>query len=161
MKTKDKLFNVFNGLRGDLEENSILEISVKQDQISLLLKEPMLNFKDFSIINDYIEKGDVYTILTQEQLYVMIDDPVFSEKTSSPFAYLMQIIQKMAEEICTCPVLEYSVTDTYIKCFLDKPGLKIDDLHKYEEILEVVDDAELELHTQRPYLLFINMNQNI
>lgn len=161
MKTKDKLFNVFNGLRGDLEENSILEISVKQDQISLLLKEPMLNFKDFSIINDYIEKGDVYTILTQEQLYVMIDDPVFSEKTSSPFAYLMQIIQKMAEEICTCPVLEYSVTDTYIKCFLDKPGLKIDDLHKYEEILEVVGDAELELHAQRPYLLFINMNQNI
>lgn len=161
MKTKDKLFNVFNGLRGDLEENSILEISVKQDQISLLLKEPMLNFKDFSVINDYIEKGDVYTILTQEQLYVMIDDPVFSEKTSSPFAYLMQIIQKMAEEICTCPVLEYSVTDTYIKCFLDKPGLKIDDLHKYEEILEVVGDAELELHAQRPYLLFINMNQNI
>lgn len=161
MKTKDKLFNIFNVLRGDLEENSILEISVKQDQISLLLKEPMLNFKDFSIINDYIEKGDVYTILTQEQLYVMIDDPVFSEKTSSPFAYLMQIIQKMAEEICTCPVLEYSVTDTYIKCFLDKPGLKIDDLHKYEEILEVVGDAELELHAQRPYLLFINMNQNI
>ena len=161
MKTKDKLFNIFNVLRGDLEENSILESSVKQDQISLLLKEPMLNFKDFSIINDYIEKGDVYTILTQEQLYVMIDDPVFSEKTSSPFAYLMQIIQKMAEEICTCPVLEYSVTDTYIKCFLDKPGLKIDDLHKYEEILEVVGDAELELHAQRPYLLFINMNQNI
>ena len=161
MKTKDKLFNIFNVLRGDLEENSILEISVKQDQISLLLKEPMLNFKDFSVINDYIEKGDVYTILTQEQLYVMIDDPVFSEKTSSPFAYLMQIIQKMAEEICTCPVLEYSVTDTYIKCFLDKPGLKIDDLHKYEEILEVVGDAELELHAQRPYLLFINMNQNI
>ena len=51
MKTKDKLFNIFNVLRGDLEENSILEISVKQDQISLLLKEPMLNFKDFSIIS--------------------------------------------------------------------------------------------------------------
>ena len=86
MKTKDKLFNVFNGLRGDLEENSILEISVNQDQISLLLKETMLNFEDFSRINDYIEEGDVYTILTQEQMYIMIDDPVFSKKTSSPFS---------------------------------------------------------------------------
>lgn len=161
MKTKDKLFNAFNIVNDILKENSILEISVKQDQISLLLKEQMLNFEDFRGINDYIEKGDVYTILTQEQLYVMIDDPVFSEKSDSPFGYLMRIIKKMAEEICTCPVLEYSLSDTYIKCFLDKPGLKIEDLHKYEDILETVDDAELELHAQRPYLLFINMNQNV
>lgn len=161
MKVKNKLFNVFNSLNEVLKENSILEVSIKQDQISLLLKETMLNFEDFNRINDYIEEGDVYTILTQEQMYIMIDDPVFSKKTSSPFAYFMKIIQKMAEEVCTCPVLEYSVSDVYIKCFLDKPGLNIEDLHKYEEILEAKGDAELELHSQRPYLLFINMKQNL
>ena len=72
------------------------------------------------------------------------------------FYPFLKTIEDFAEKICTCPSLEFVITGQYMKCFLDKPGLRVEDLNHYEEILNAKGKGELELHPQRAYLFFIN-----
>lgn len=153
MSNIKKLFDSFVSLNKKMN-NEVLELSVKQHQISILCNDSLLSFESINSINISDES---FVSTHNDNLYLVIGglspDNIKDYEIFHPF---MEIIWKFAEEICQCPSLEYKISEQYIKCFLDKPGLKANDLKKYEAILEADNKGELELHPQRAYLLFIN-----
>lgn len=158
MKIK-KLFEKFNEIN-DILGGHLTEISVKQHQITFLVQESLLEAQPLmELLNSVDSYTDSFITTRDDVLYISIGrlslDSMSKKDILYPFVY---IITSFAQKICTCPSLEFIVAKEYIKCFLDKPGLKISDLKTYEDILGVKGKGELELHPQRPYLLFINEN---
>ena len=154
------LFNQFNKINEKLE-GEILEMSVKQHQVTISLKESLLSFNDVDILNDIYS---FQNYVTTKNDIIFITFPDISQDTieeKSDLYIFMSVITQMANDICSCPSLEFVISKEYIKCFLDKPGIRTSDLLKYEEILGAKDKGELELHPQRPYLLFINDNLEV
>lgn len=155
----NKLFEQFDKIN-ELLEGHLTEISVKQHQVTIMIHEslleisPLMDFLDS--INDY---QDTYITTKDEVFYVTIGglsiDSISKKNILYPF---VETITSFSEKICTCPSLEFVIAKEYIKCFLDKPGLRVSDLKLYEEILGQKEKGELQLLLQRPYLLFINDN---
>lgn len=140
-------------------DGQLLEISVRQHQITLVLKEPFIYLSNvFNLLGKIDVQNDGSFISSKDDvMYLVIGNLNFQEMEQQTLFYVfMKVISEMAEKVCTCPSLEYVVSEQYIKCFLDKPGLDIETLSKYEEVLHAKGKSELELHPQRPYLLFIN-----
>ena len=92
-----------------------------------------------------------YVITFEEEVHYIIPN-IQDIKNTKPHVF-MKVIREMAEEICQCPSLEFVVSPFYVKCYLDKPGLYLEDVQKYDDILK--DNGTLELHTQRPYMLYV------
>lgn len=160
MKIED-LFKQFNQIDKKLD-GDILEISVKQHQITFSLKEPLVTFNDISNLIAMYASDNSYVTTKNDIIYITFNDISndLIKKNNSLYDF-MTIIQEMSDKVCTCPSLEYIISREYIKCFLDKPGLRVSDLLEYENILEAKGKGELELHPQRPYLLFINENLEV
>lgn len=156
-KVIESLFENFNLLNQSLD-NQILEISVKQHQINIIIKDPLFYFSTIKNVEKFVfNPRNSYITIHQDHIIISITDLSTENIDVGNLLYpFLLIIEEFAEKICTCPSLEYVMSKQYIKCFLDKPGLKIEDLQKYEEILQTNGLAELEMHPQRPYLLFIN-----
>lgn len=155
----DKMFSHFNDINSDLEYSNILEISVKQHQIAIWLDNPDKLFylsDSLQLVHDVIVTPQTSYITTlNDNMYVIIEDiPDDFDNDSSKFNIFMKVIRYLADHVCTCPALEYVISDKYIKCYLDKPGLKLDDIRKIEELFG--ETCTLELTTNRPYALFIN-----
>ena len=150
------LFNEVNRIK-DLLETDFVEISVKQHQVDVVFKQDNgINLEDLNKIKKIFEESHTfetpYLTTFEEEFHFTI--PQIEEKKGKKKPHLfMAAIRKMADEICMCPSLEYVISSFYVKCFLDKPGLYVSDLSKYNEILQ--DKGTLELHTQRPYLLYV------
>lgn len=143
--------------------SKIIEISVKQHQITFMFdKQDILYIEDLNIIEDELSRvysfGEPYITTLSEVIYYTIPDISYDDSETAVPSYekLITTIQKISEKVCQCPALEYIIAENYIKCFLDKPGLAINDLIEYQQIMENTD-ATLELLSQRPYLLFINV----
>lgn len=157
MKTQ-KLFEDFYKLNTILE-GRLVEISVRQHQIALVIDK---TFK-LSLIERFMSSipslDEAFLTFHDDHLYLIVEEINSKDivNTQSLFYNFMKVIGIMSEEICQCPALEYVISSQYIKCYLDKNGLTVSDLEKYEEILESDVPAEIELHPQRPYVLFINM----
>ena len=149
-----KLFNDFNNIN-KLLDDQLLEISVKQHQITLLLNKS-LYFNNLQKILDYINQEKSYITFHNDFLCVVLGGFEDEVDKKSLFYNFLSIIKEMSVEICQCPALEYVVSSQYVKCYLDKTGLNIEDLVKYEKILKAEAKGELEMHPQRPYMLFIN-----
>ena len=150
-------FDIVNDMLG----NQLLEMSIKQHQITLSMKEPIFEFQYIQSLLSLYSKEECYVTTHTDTLYftlVGLSTDVLSE--DNMFYPFMDIIEEIAKEVCTCPSLEFVISSQYIKCFLDKPGLKVSDLSKYEEVFKANGQGELELHPQRPYLLFINVNKS-
>ena len=96
-----------------------------------------------------------YFVIAEENPAIILP---FKEKyptfSNNPFLTLNKLIIEISETICKCPALEIVFSGQYLKCYLDKPGLTTEDLKSYERIFD--SEGTLELHGQRPYLLFIN-----
>lgn len=159
----EELFSLVEEINRQLE-NLLLEISVKRHQISFLINYDVIRFNGIQSLleladkNNYDESflsydknNDIFSFLIGGLSLEEIDE----KNILYPF---LCTIEKMAQEICSCPSLEFVISPQYIKCYLDKPGLKISDLSNYEKIFNAEGQAELELHPQRPYLLFLNMS---
>ena len=155
-----KLFKDFINLN-EVFDGQLLEISVKQHQIVLLFNESVY-FNDLERIlknsEDYTES---YISIYENYLCVIVGGFSDDLNKQNEFYNFLLVIRKMSQEICQCPALEYVVSAQYIKCYLDKTGLGIEDLIKYEEILGAKDKGELEMHPQRPYFLFINEGDSL
>ena len=154
------LFNEIDELK-KMIQSDFVEISVKQHQIDVIFKkgEP-LYLKDLNELyirmNIGLETKEPYIVSFEDEIHYIIPDIQVSEETQ-PYIF-MKVIQKLAEHICQCPSLEYVVSSFYVKCYLDKPGLYVEDLKKYDEIMG--NNGTLELHTQRPYLLYVYYGVN-
>lgn len=159
MSKIESLFDNFMEINNIMDGN-LIEISVKQHQITLLFNDSVLRFSDLNkLVGLYYNEESFITTQNDEIFRISFANISFDliEKTNV-FYLFMSLIKEMADKICTCPSLEFVVSKEYIKCFLDKPGITINDLKKYEEILDAEDKAVLDFHPQRPYLLFINEN---
>ena len=157
-----KLFEQVNFIN-DMIEADLLEISVKRHQITLMFDNKMMSVNTINSLLSMCNKE------TEEQSFLASDnesfyftignlslDDIDKKNVFYPFLY---VIDQMANKICTCPALEFIISSQYMKCFLDKPGLKASDLLEYEKILDAKGLGELELHPQRPYLLFLNIEE--
>lgn len=159
MKTKT-LFKDFEKINKILD-GKLVEISIRQHQIGLVLNKTISVSQIQKFLPSIPSIDNSFVTFHDDFLYFIIEELHYEDiNTKSYFHNFMQVINAMSEEICQCPALEYVVSSQYVKCFLDKNGLTIADLSKYESILESETPAEVEMHPQRPYLLFINFNNN-
>ena len=148
----EKLFSDFKKIN-DICSNDLVEISVKQHQITLMFDTSLLYFSGIEKL-PYLSNGFITTF--GDNLFITIEvtestKEIYKEEYYKNF---FDVIRIFAEKICQCPSLEYVVSNQYIKCFLDKTNLTVNDLKTYEDVLGA--EGQLELHPQRAYLLFIN-----
>lgn len=146
----------------EILDGELLEISVRQHQVTISLEKTMITFeKAQKLFKAAKTTSDSFISINNNVLYLTIGD--LSDKIGKKHIFypFISTIKEIAENICTCPALEFVISTQYMKCYLDKPGLKVVDLVDYEDILQAPGKAELELHPQRPYLLFINEDQEV
>ena len=153
----NSLFKIAKSIDETLD-GQLLEISVKRHQITISIKESMLYFPAaYSIIKSTTKLSESFISTKDDVIYFTLGGLSIDDLSEKDILYpLMCVIEDFAEQICTCPALEFVLSTQYVKCFLDKPGLRVENLIEYERILKAEGKGELELHPQRPYLLFIN-----
>ena len=153
-----KLFKTFNEVNKECDYK-LLEISVKKTQIKFIFKESLIFFPSIVSFLETVPYDPEESFITfyDERINITFGG-IYENKLQKDniFYPFMNVITQFAEEICACPSLEFVISELYLKCFLDKPGIGVDDLKKYEEILNAEGKGGLELHPQRPYLLFVN-----
>ena len=156
-KRIEKLFKGFNTIN-QICNTKLIEISVKQRQITFIYDDSLVFFSDFSDFFYGINQKtaeESYVTFYDEKLHITFGGlELDNMEKGNVFKPFLETIKEFADNICTCPSLEFVISELYIKCFLDKPNLGVSDLKKYEDILEA--EGGLELHPQRPYLLFVN-----
>lgn len=153
------VFEIFEDISSMFPESMLLEISVRQSQISLIFEQEILLVSSLN--------AELFNSVTDDALLMCVEDKLnlvlpFRKSgvnisiSNDSFINLRFLIQKISDTICKCPALEIVFSNQYLKCYLDKPGLTVDDLQQYQKLFDA--EGTLELHTQRPYLLFINEN---
>lgn len=155
----DSMFGIFKEIEEYVPKSNLIEISVRQHRISLYLRnDDIIYLSDvLNLCHDVLVNPED-TIITPDEkgFYILIEEIPDEVNQSSKFKELVQVIRYMAEHICQCPALEYVISSHYIKCFLDKPGIKLSEIQKMEELFG--EECTLELSAGRPYALFINTN---
>lgn len=154
-----KLFKTFNELNEKITDNEIDEISIKQPQIQFtFLNGKILSIKDILAIEAHVN----YAIATDVTTY---DDSIMLtfrdlensqeniDKPDNKFKPFLQLINALAEKVCTCPSLEATITKNYIKFYIDKPNIQLDALQEVDKIIGA--KSQLELTGPRPYLLYV------
>lgn len=150
----DELFNEFKKISERLELE-LLEISVRQHQISYIFAGSTIGLQDIETLTCITQQYNVrqsYLLTAQEENFIICTFEKWEDE-NSPFK---KYIMKIAENVCQCPALEFVVCGQYVKCFLDKGGLTVDDLVAYEKVMGT--SGTLEMTPPRPYMLFINEN---
>lgn len=155
----NKLLEAFNKCNNILKDNDLAEISVVADEISLVfLNTNVLNITESIDLlrNDPLIKNGVDVRVTTEDRNMRICLSNYLDKTdmkgTSIFTPFIKAFEKVSDIVCTCPILEYIVSENYVKVYLDKPGLEVQQLVDLENFLS--QKCTLELHN-RPYALFI------
>lgn len=160
MKEEKNLFKVFSSI-ADYFTYDLIEIAIKPRQTVLIFNGAYLMDKDLKQLLD-ITKGANQGFLYSEEniMHYALDynEDETIPKISQPF---INVLKEISEKVCACPILEFVVSDKYIKMYLDKRDLTVDDLTKYEEIFGFPNEGTLMLHTQRPYLLFVNTEYDL
>lgn len=152
-------YNLYKDLSNILGEE-LNEISIFQNQIILKCK----NFLDMKVLTSLVEvmgMNPTDVSIFENELcvsYRLIDE----YSTTDTVHQLMLLMGDISDCICTCPVLEMAVTDQYIKVYLDKPNIKIKDIAKLDDVMNVELPAGLfqfegvlQIHEHRPYVLYV------
>lgn len=160
----NELFKSFNEIAA-IFDDSLTEISVARHRISLEFMEKMIPL--YSINKFYDKAPDVkdksFLAVNEDILFLVceLEESVLENKEKQGlFQTFIKVTDEIFEKVCKCPVFEFVISDKYIKIYLDKQGLTTEDLEAYEEIFELKGEGTLELHAQRPYLLFVNIDFN-
>ncbi len=158
----NKLFEAYNKI-SEIFNKNLLEISVKRTQITLEFSEKVIAFEDIS--NFYENSLDIqdnsFITSMDESLFLVCElseDVLNDKEKQGVFSEFISITDDIFEKVCKCPIFEFIVSDKYIKMYLDKNGLTVSDLETYEDIFKEKGQGTLEIHGQRPYLLFVNLN---
>ena len=154
-----KLFKIYNTLNDKIQENEIKEISIKQSQIQFtFITGNILSLRDILALESkakYAQATDITVfqeslILTFRELENVHEN---IEKTDNIFGTFTKLITDLAEAVCTCPNLEVTISENYIKFYIDKPNMELDALQQVDKLLNA--KSQLELNCSRPYLLYI------
>jgi len=156
-----KLFEAYNKISKIFNDN-LIEISVRRHEITLEFDEKIVLLDN---INHFYEKSPIkegsFIASNEDSLFLVckLDDDILENKEKQGlFKDFISITNEIFEKVCKCPVFEFIISDKYIKMYLDKQGLTTSDLEAYETIFKEEGEGTLELHVQRPYLLFVNVN---
>ena len=137
-------------------ESDIADISVKQSQIMFGFGNS-IPFKDLNTINNLKNSISITDIVSfQDLLFVRLEnlsESLIDEKSNNPMNVLYSFIFSLAETLCSCPVLEYSVSGNYLKIYLDLPNVTSKSLRELDLLLN--SEGVLELGGQRPYILYV------
>jgi len=162
------MYEIFKDIDEYLQ-SSLIEISVKQHQITLVFEKDILPLRVLSLVNDWVstdlDTDQAYVTSLNDIPMIVIPELYFNQaelsenRNHSSLISMLYMISIVADKICKCPALEIAFSEQYLKCYLDKPGLTMNDLENYQKMFG--PNPTLELQVQRPYLLFINENLEI
>lgn len=151
-------FNFVDKVNNSLD-NKIREISVKQSKITFTFDDTViLQRKDFNVIDRLEDQIGISEITTfQDTLFISflnLSEDMIPKKFSPDSIYgLYQFIISLREILCTCPALEFVISDNYLKVYLDLPNLYMKDVAEVDKFLN--QGGILELSHQRPYVLYV------
>ena len=150
-----KILNAFEQIDNKLE-NDLVDISVKQSQIMFGFGNSIL-FKDLNAINSLKNSISITDIVSfQDLLFVRLEnlsEDLVDKNSDNSIDTLYSFIFSLAETLCSCPVLEYSVAGSYLKIYLDLPNITSKNLRELDFLLN--SEGVLELGGQRPYVLYV------
>ena len=162
------MFNAFNSINKISGIESISEISVHRNQVSFLFESKnIIYLKNIYDIEERIDPIKIDDITLFENTLIastrdLSELDITKEDFSNPLCLFKAVIEELVEVICACPVLEFVISSSYIKCYLDKPNIPLEDVAKLDAIFG--GKGILELKGQRPYVLYIKedteMKQN-
>lgn len=155
----NKLLELFNEIN-ELSDNTIIEMSIKKSRINFEFQDGSLIYSKIIIglLKDPLIREDNLYITNWENSIRLTCDTTHLTKPSdiprkSLFKEFFNLIEELGDHICQCPSLEYVVGENYVKIYIDKPSMGIDDLKNLQKVFG--QEFTLELTKQRPYCLFI------
>lgn len=159
----DKLLGLFSKIN-KLSDDNIVEISIKKARINFefkdgsivyskillgLLEDPLINEE-----NSYMTSWEGNIRLTCDtHQFVNGNNATLNIPKDSLFKDFFDLIEELGDHICQCPSLEYVVAENFIKVYIDKPSMSINDFIDLKEVFG--QNYTIELSKQRPYCLFI------
>lgn len=148
---KKKIFQSFDSVNQQMEE-TLLEVSVKHSRIQFCF-DGKISLSDCLKLHEFYDMFGVQDIMAfDNMLYVEIkQNEDFESKKVNDF---YKLILELREVLCSCPMLEFVVSDTYIKIFLDVPHVTVENLVKVDELLSDTGIVEVTA-LPRPYLLYV------
>ena len=137
-------------------ESDLVDIGVKQSQIMFGFGNE-IPFKDLNVINNLKNNVSITDVVSfQDLLFVRLEnlsEDIIDDEPNNPINVLYSFVLLLAQTLCSCPVLEYSVSMNYIKIYLDLPNVTPKNLRELDFLLNA--EGVLELGGQRPYLLYV------
>lgn len=162
MKTKinlNMMFSAFDKLNDFEGSQRIIEVSVHQNQITLVFDSDNIIYMDvLADIEKIIDPVKITDITLFDNVLRAscrnLNDLTPEEKVivKNPFCLFKWTIDQISDVVCKCPSLEFSISDVFIKCYIDKPNIALEDLVKLDNIFNA--KGVLELGHQRAYVLY-------
>lgn len=146
----DAVTEIKSHLKGDL-----LEISIKKSDISFCFNN-QVSFDDISFLDQLSLSVGVTNITSfEDMLFVNFEN--LSEDMGNfgegGFLFLYNVIYKLSDVLCSCPALQFVVSDLYIKVFIDLPNITVQNLVEVDKLFG--SQGVLELNSARPYVLYV------
>lgn len=153
-----KMFSLFEELSESLDNNNIAEISVKQSMISISFEDmSFLSVNDLDKIDGFCNTLSVSSITTFQDIlhvhFANLNEDWFPDSEKCSLAYFYKVIFELRDILCTCPALEYVISSTYLKIYIDLPNIHVKDVGKLDTLFN--SEGVLELNNQRPYVLYV------
>lgn len=152
--------DIFNTINSDCIDNTLIEISIKKSRINYeFLDANLLHIQGINglLEDELITESMLYLTSLNDNIRVTFDceDIVLHNMVPDNSIYkpLLNLLEEIGEHICQCPALEYAISEDYVKVYIDKPNIAIEDLQNLSEVFD--SSFSLELQKQRPYCLFI------
>lgn len=150
------LFDSFAQINDTLD-NKMEEISVKQSRISIDFEDKsIISISDLTKLNSFSQTFKITDIASfQDSIFVIFNlnkDEICDAK-KDPFCSIYSFILILKEHLCSCPMLEFQISQTYIKIYIDLPNIYVKDLSKVEEIIG--SKGTIEFNGQRTYVLYV------
>lgn len=152
-----KLFSAIDLINEHLD-NKILEIGVRQSMMVFSFQEEnLLKIEDLNKIDNFCDNYSVSELTAfQDKIYVHfsnLSEEIISDSDNCTFTIFYKFIQELKNILCTCPALEYVISDSYVKIYIDLPNIYAKDVVSVDKLLDA--SGILELNNQRPYVLYV------
>ena len=154
-----KMFDKFDLINSELD-NDITEISIKQSQIVFSFQYGAITMHDLKILDEICHALSITEVAAfQDTIHVRfanLSRELFAESLPSPCPILTtfyELIFHLQDVLCTCPALEYVISDSYLKVYIDLPNVHVKDIAQLDEMFQA--EGVIELNNQRPYVLYV------
>lgn len=149
-----KILDIVENIKSPLESD-LLEISIKKTDISFCFNN-QITYHDISTLNQLSNSISITNITSfEDMLFVNFENlsETLIVSEAEGVLSLYNIIYKLADVLCTCPALQFVVSDLYIKVFIDLPNVTVQNLAEVDKLFD--SQGVLELNNARPYVLYV------